>query len=256
MYNELFNIGNVTIYSYGVCIGIGIFAGFLAQYFIMKRYKQEYQRAVDMVLLAVTFGFVGAKLNFYIVNLNDIRTDISLLNPFHEGLVIYGGVIAGMITVLLYCKINKLNIGEYMDTSIISVAIAQTIGRIGCFMSGCCYGISYNGPFSITFKNSQFAPNNVSLLPTQLIFSFADFVNFCILLIYKKKNKIAGRTIALYMINYGLGRFCLEYIRGDSVRGTILGMSTAQFTSIFMCIIGCLLYGIITTQYNKKIASK
>ena len=124
------------------------------------------------------------------------------------------------------------------------------------FVSSSCFLFDENGTFSITFKNSQFAPNNVSLLPTQLIFSFADFVNFCILLIYKKKNKIAGRTIALYMINYGLGRFCLEYIRGDSVRGTILGMSTAQFTSIFMCIIGCLLYGIITTQYNKKIASK
>ena len=252
MYNDLFTIGNIHIYSYGVCIALGIIAGFITLLYRMKKYNQEVNRAIDMMLVAVLPGFVGAKLNYWIVNIKEIIDKKTLIQLGGDGFVIYGGVLFGMIGVFIYLKKNKLNIPEYMDTGIASVAIAQGFGRIGCFMAGCCFGMSYSGPLAVTFHHSQYAPNGYSLFPTQLAFALADFVNFGILCFSKKHNKIAGRTMVLYMITYGIGRFFLEFLRGDSARGTIFGMSTAQFTSICITIVGCTLYGIITTKAEKK----
>lgn len=117
----------------------------------------------------------------------------------------------------------------------------QGFGRIGCFLAGCCYGQETSSPLGITFTYSDFAPNGVSLIPTQEISSLLNFLNFFILINIAKKKKAEGQVGGFYLIFYSIGRFILEFYRGDLERGNVGSLSTSQFIAIFTLIAGILL---------------
>jgi phosphatidylglycerol:prolipoprotein diacylglycerol transferase len=140
----------------------------------------------------------------------------------------------------------------YLDLMIPSVALAQGFGRIGCFLAGCCYGKETDGLLGVTFTQSNFAPNNVRLFPSQLVMSAGDFVIAAILLMYAKKERPKGKTSALYLMLYSVGRFFVEFTRNDN-RGTVGVLSTSQFIGIFIFIIGAaLFFGIIPARNRKQ----
>ena len=145
---------------------------------------------------------------------------------------------------------------EYFDLMIPSVALAQGFGRIGCLLAGCCYGRETEGWPSITFHNSDFAPNDVVLVPTQIYSSILDFVHFGILLYLAKRKKAQGQVAAFYMIFYSIGRFVLEFYRGDLIRGQVGVLSTSQFISIFILAAGMGLMGYVTCKKKKSDQSK
>ena len=119
-----------------------------------------------------------------------------------------------------------------------SIALAQGFGRIGCFLAGCCYGKETDSHLSVVFQNSDFAPNHVALIPTQIYSSILDFLHFFILLYVAKHKKAEGEVAACYLILYSIGRFFLEFFRGDIARGNVGILSTSQFISIFTGIAG------------------
>jgi len=191
------------------------------------------------VVWAVVAGVLGGKILFYLTQISEIMEEPSILWDFANGFVIYGALIGGIGGILLYCHRKKLNFWSYFDLTMPSVALAQGFGRIGCFLAGCCYGMKMEGPFAVVFHHSQYAPNGVPLLPTQLISSGLDFLHFVVLLIFARKYKKAeGQVAGLYFILYSIGRFILEFFRGDLVRGNVGVLSTSQFISVFMLIFG------------------
>ena len=130
-----------------------------------------------------------------------------------------------------------------------SVALAQGFGRIGCFLSGCCYGRETNCPLSITFRESDFAPNGVPLIPTQIYSSVLDFIHFALLLYIAKHKKTDGEVAAAYLVCYSIGRFILEFFRGDLIRGSVGVLSTSQFISIFTGLAGV---GMLLAEEEEK----
>ena len=151
------------------------------------------------------------------------------------------GIIGGILGAYIYAKIKKIDILAYFDLAVPSIAFAQGFGRIGCFLAGCCYGRETNAWYGITFHNSPFAPNEVALIPTQLISSVADFAHFFILIFLAKRVKHKGVVTAMYLIFYSVGRFLIEMLRNDP-RGTISVMSTSQFISIFTLAAGIFMF--------------
>ena len=89
-------------------------------------------------------------------------------------------------------------------------------------------------------------PNGVALFPSQLVSSGLDFIHFAVLCVVAKKNKTPGRIGALYLIFYSIGRFCIEFFRGDLLRGSVGTLSTSQFISIFVAIAGAIMYGVLS----------
>jgi len=154
---------------------------------------------------------------------------------------VYGGVILGIVSAAIYCKKKRLPFLRYLDCAAPSIALAQGFGRIGCFLAGCCYGMEMDCPISITFTDSAYAPNNVPLFPTQLASSAFDFVHFAVLCILFKYNKKPGKIGAFYLIFYSIGRFVIEFFRGDMGRGTVGTLSTSQFISVFVALAGVIL---------------
>jgi len=243
MHNEIFSIGPVTVYGYGLMIAIGIMAAYLLGEYRAKRQGLDSDKVFGLVIWAVIAGALGGKILFYLTQIRAIIEDPSILWDFANGFVIYGALVGGITGIVLYCLIKKLNFWSYFDLAMPSVALAQGFGRIGCFLAGCCYGMESSCPIAVVFQNSDYAPNGVPLLPTQLISSGLDFLHFVILLVFAKKYKKGeGQVAGLYLIFYSVGRFILEFFRGDLVRGNVGVLSTSQFISIFMLVFGCVIF--------------
>ena len=238
MHNELFTIGPITIYGYGLMIAIGILAAYLNTERLAKKARQSPEPVFNILIIGVGSGIIGAKLMYYITVLDEIIANPKILLNITEGFVVYGGIIAGILGAWAYCHFKKLPFLNYLDAAVPSVALAQGFGRIGCFLAGCCYGMEMDGPFSITFTHSAYAPNNVPLFPSQLVSSAFDFVHFFVLCALFKRNKTPGKIGACYLIFYSIGRFIIEFFRGDLERGSVGVLSTSQFISIFVAIAG------------------
>ena len=242
MKNDLFTIGGVTIHGYGLMIGLGIIAAYTMSEYRAKKKGLDSDPIISIALWGVAAGLICAKLLYYITIFDEILADPSLLVNFSDGFVVYGGIVGGIFGGWLYCKVKKLPFFKYFDLVMPAVALAQGLGRIGCFLAGCCYGLQMESPISIVFTQSDFAPNNVPLLPTQLISSGLDFLHCLVLLYAAKRCKHDGQVSALYLIFYSIGRFGLEYLRGDLVRGSVGTFSTSQFISLFILAAGVILY--------------
>lgn len=242
MKNELFSIGPFTVYGYGLMIAIGIVAAYLVGEYRTKRKGLEPEHVFNYVLWCVIGGFACSKLLYIITDIKNIIANPKVILNFADGWVVYGGIIGGILAAVLYSKIKGLNFLAYFDVLIPSVALAQGFGRIGCFMAGCCYGKETSSPIGIVFHESAYAPNGVSLVPTQLISSGLNFAHFLVLIWFANRKKADGQVGALYLILYSIGRFILEYFRGDLIRGSVGTFSTSQFISVFVVIAGIALF--------------
>ena len=237
MHNELLHIGPLTVYGYGFMIAMGV----LAAWFVAEQRARKLKLACEHIFYLVVWcaigGFASAKILFWITNWREF-----LQNPRQiigsDGFVVYGGIIGGILVGWLYCRIKKLKFLEYFDLMMPSIALAQGFGRIGCFLAGCCYGKETSGPLAVTFTNSDFAPNNVALIPTQIYSGILDFAHFLLLLYVAKHKKADGQVAACYLIFY---RFVIEFFRGDIERGSVGVLSTSQFISIFTTVAGIIL---------------
>jgi phosphatidylglycerol:prolipoprotein diacylglycerol transferase len=251
MHNELITIGPLTVYGYGLMIAIGILAAYFMTEHLAKRSQLDPNPVFNILIVGIFFGFLGAKILYYITIWRDILQDPSLLLNIGDGFVVYGGVIGGILAAAVYCKGKKLPFLRYLDCAAPSIALAQGFGRIGCFLAGCCYGIAWDGPLSITFTSSSYAPNNIALFPSQLASSAFDFLNFLLLCLLFRKNKTPGRIGAFYLLFYSIGRFGIEFLRGDLIRGTVGTLSTSQFISLFVTLASILML-VIFSKSGKK----
>lgn len=154
--------------------------------------------------------------------------------------MVYGGIIGGILVGWLYCRIKKLKFLEYFDLMMPSIALAQGFGRIGCFLAGCCYGKETSGPLAVTFTNSDFAPNNVALIPTQIYSVFWILPIFCCCFMWQSIRKQMDRWLpAILFLQYR--KICDRIFRGDIERGSVGVLSTSQFISIFTTVAGIIL---------------
>jgi phosphatidylglycerol:prolipoprotein diacylglycerol transferase len=239
MYNELFSIGPFTIYGYGLMIAIGIVAAYVLAEVRSRKRGLSGDHVLSLLLWCVLGGFFCSKLLYWITQWREILADPAfVLKTLEDGFVVYGGILGGIGAGYLYCRVQKLSFLKYFDLLMPSVALAQGFGRIGCFLAGCCYGKETKSVFQVTFQNSAFAPNHVALIPTQLYSSLLDLIHAGVLLWIAKNQKQDGEVAACYLIFYSIGRFLLEFLRGDLERGNVGVLSTSQFLAILTLLVG------------------
>ncbi len=249
----MLKIESITLYGYGLMIALGVISAILVAYFRAKKHDLNQDMVLTLAIFALIFGFAGAKLLYVIVEFKSfINNPMLILSG--SGFVVYGGIISGVLAVIIYCRIKKVNFFEYFDLLVPSVSIAQAFGRIGCFLAGCCYGCETDSFIGITFTNSSIAPNLVKLVPTQLISSASNFAIAIILILLARRNTKPGRVGLLFLILYSVFRFIIEFFRND-FRGTIWFMSTSQFISIIIFIVAIILF-VMSTRASKEKENK
>ena len=235
-------------------IGIGVAVALVMGDYRAKKKGLNGDLIYGLTITTVILGFLCARVLFIITEWQDfVKDPMSFITG--SGFVVYGGIIGGLLVILGYCKLKKMDFLAYLDLMIPSVAVAQGFGRIGCFLAGCCYGKETGCFLGVTFKNSAYAPNGVKLLPSQLFMSAGDFLIAAVLLLYSKKNPSKGKLSALYLMLYSAGRFVVEFTRNDD-RGAVGSLSTSQFIGIFTFVVAALFYFVIIPYRDKKTAAK
>lgn len=250
MFND-FSIGPFDFHMYGIMIAIGFVMALVMSLYRGKKRGYDEDIIFDLFFCAVLGGPVGARLLFYIVELPAIMQNPSMLWDFKNGYVVYGGIIGGVLCGYIYCRVKKKTAFlPYFDLVMPAVSLAQGFGRIGCLFAGCCYGARTDAWYGITFHNSNYAPNGIKLIPTQVISSLGDFIICGLLLLYARKKPQAGRVAAMYLLLYGVGRFLVEFLRND-YRGSIGVLSTSQIISIGIVAAGIFMYA-AAPKFEKK----
>jgi len=236
--NELLQIGPFTVYGYGLMIAIGVLIAYSVGEYRAKKQGLSADELFWITVSCLVGGILGAKILFILVEIKAIIADPSILLDITHGFVVYGGIIGGIGVGYLFCRIKKLVFLKYFDLVMPSIAIAQGFGRVGCMFAGCCYGRETDSWFHVIYQTSDFAPNGVALIPTQMIMALLNFAHFFILaLLAKRVVKHDGQVAGFYLVFYSIGRFFLEYLRNDP-RGEVRMFSTSQFISLFILAAG------------------
>jgi len=205
-----------------------------------KKYGFE---TMDIVLAATFAGIgivIGGMALFIIVNLPQLT---------FGGMVFYGGLFGAIFGLWVFSRAFKRNFGDVLRITVPVIPLTHGIMRLGCFAAGCCHGMPHD-ILGVAFTRSPVAPNNIPFLPVPLYESALNFIIFAIIWQFSKKPREPIHLLCLYALPYAIGRFALEFLRGDAQRGTIFMMSTSQFISILV-ILACIT-ALILSARNKK----
>lgn len=234
----------IKIPMYGICNVIGLTLATILGYFLIKKQKKCFWDFVIISAVAFAFGILFSKILYLLVTF-PIKDFFKIVGNIiigkrpdlvSGGFVFYGGIIGGIIGAFIGKKIAKCKLSDYIDLYGVLIPLVHGFGRIGCFCAGCCYGIEYDGPFSVIYTHPlSTVPVGVGIFPVQLLESFLLFCLSIILLILLIKGK--KHVFCYYLISYSVIRFFTEFLRADYERGFILGLSVSQFISIILIIL-------------------
>lgn len=240
MYPELFSIGPVTIYTYGVLLAASYLLGLRLAMWRAGRWGLDPQRVLDLGIYIIIAALVGAKLLLLVTDFAEFRQDpAAVLSIARSGGVFYGGLLLAVAVAFWYIARHAMPFWTTCDVFAPGIALGHVTGRLGCFAAGCCYGRPTNVPWAVVFTNPKAAANvgtplGIPLHPTQLYEAGAELLILIVLLTTEKKGRpFAGRTFWLYMLLYAISRYIIEIYRGDP-RGTVFMFSTSQFISVVL----------------------
>lgn len=234
MHQILFKIGSFKIYSYGVMMVLGYFFVLGFAYYNARKVDIDENDAVDLSILTFMSGIVGSRIIYVLLNLKKYNSFMDLLEFQKGGLSWHGGLLGGILAIFIYCKIKKYNPFKALDLLMTPTIFALGIGRIGCFLNGCCYGKPTSVPWAMTFPSHR---HPIPVHPTQLYEMVLDFAMFFFLLYWWKKRKFNGENSLMMLALYSVVRFSVEFFRYNSSNQMIAGLSLAQWVSISLFVV-------------------
>lgn len=240
MLPELGAIGPFTIHSYGLAVAFGVF---LATFFMTQSAKKAgfspSEKVFDLVFVIVLSGFLGSRLFYVLMEWSWYHEHpLEIFQIWQGGLTYYGGMIASFIGFFVFVHWRHLPFFKTCDFVMPYISLAHAFGRIGCFLNGCCYGKLCPFPWAVHFP---LVDGRVH--PIQIYESLFNFGLFGFLVWFYPRRRFAGQITALYLILYPLGRFYLEFLRGDQPQ-IFVSLTLPQTMSLFFVGLGVLLYGV------------
>jgi phosphatidylglycerol:prolipoprotein diacylglycerol transferase len=240
MYPRLLELGPLTLYSYGLLLALAYLAGLQLALKRAKARGLDSGRVMDLGIWIIISALVGAKALLLVVEWDTFSSNPrELLSLAQSGGVFYGGLILAVVVALWYLWRHRMPVWTVCDVFAPGIALGHVIGRMGCFLAGCCWGKETTVPWSVVFTD-PFANANVGtplnrhLHPTQLYESGAELIILIGLLWFEKRGRpFPGRTFWGYMLVYAISRFIIEIYRGDP-RGMVYGLTTSQFISVIL----------------------
>ena len=259
MYPILFQIGSITIHTYGFLIACGFLIALQVIKRLSVRYRLDVDRMLDLAFWSLMVGFAGSRLLFVITRLPTFLADpVGIFRVWEGGLVFLGGPIAVIPFVTWYTRKHKMSMWRVMDVMIPALAIAHVLGRMGCIAAGCCYGRPTGGDWGFRFNSElvDISLRGVPLHPTQLYEAVSVFILFLGLLWVHRIKKFDGQVILTYLMGYPIIRSIVETFRGDTIRGFVIEgvLSTSQFLSLLI-FVGALVTTVVRLNHLKSAAA-
>ena len=271
-----FSIGNFEIRFYGIVIAFGFILGYMTIAKEAQRTGQSTELYLDFMLWMVVPAILGARIYYVLFSLKDYvkegqsfrETVFGMLNIRGGGLAIYGGVIAGIITLIIFAKKRKVSVALMLDTCTMGLLVGQILGRWGNFFNREAFGAYTDGLLAMAIPVEWFGGKNyllstvnngiitqemidnvlningkefVQVHPTFLYESIWNFGVLLVIFLYRRHKKFDGEMFAMYMWGYGLGRVWIEALRTDSLMVPGVQFKVSQLLAAF-CVIGASVY--------------
>ncbi|HXG91905.1 MAG TPA: prolipoprotein diacylglyceryl transferase [Blastocatellia bacterium] len=240
MLPELFRIPGlgIPVATYGVLLAIGFLLALWTAARLAARDGLPKARIYDLGLYIIAGALIGSKV---LMIFTEPDAQVFSFDFLRSGGVFYGGFIAALLVSVFLMHRYKLPWRKTADAFAPGIALGHSIGRLGCFSAGCCWGKPTTSWLGVHFteRASELTgvPVDAALVPTQLIEAIANFAIFGFLLWLWKRRRFEGQIIYAYLMIYSVARFTIEFWRDDP-RGQVLWFSTSQFISIILFALG------------------
>ncbi|MBT8327489.1 MAG: prolipoprotein diacylglyceryl transferase [Bacteroidia bacterium] len=245
----------ITVYSYGLMIALGILAAFYVALKKSRKLGINVDVLSSLFMWVILASFVGGKLFYFLEDIQKYLDDPSLIKrAMQGGFVFYGSLIFAIPTIIWWLRKEKIKVRPFLDILAFAGPVVHSIGRIGCFLAGCCHGKVCDSPLGVTFTHpdSLANPLNTPLYPTQLFDIAVNLIILVTVYYIEKKQKFEGQLFLIYLMMYGVGRSIVEMFRGDEARGFVFGglLSHSQFIAVLIIATCCFFWW----KWRKKTA--
>lgn len=265
-----FEIFGISIAYYGVMIFLAFVVGALIAYAEAKKTHQNVDDYIDFTICTLIAAIVGARLYYCIFEWDYYgQHPLEIITGIRNGgLAIYGGVIASVAALVVFCKKKKLNFWTMADTACLGLVMGQAIGRWGNFFNREAFGGYCNNFLAMQIPRGEAYHVTDSLLQNTIMIDGVPYVQvhptflyeslwcvalFIVLMIYKKHKKFRGEVFALYAAGYGLGRAWIEGLRTDQL--TFAGVAVSQVLSVLL-VIGAAAFIVYNRMALKKLKAE
>ena len=241
-----FHIGSRPVYWYGVMMALAFLAG-IGHWQVLGRWtgKRDASFASDLAFWLMVGGIVGARVAYVIANFNQQfrGAPLEIIRIDQGGLIFYGGLIGASVVFLAFARLRHEPVLALADFAITALPLGHAFGRIGCFMNGCCYGRLAETPGWLTVSLTRY--------PVQLYESSFNLALYAFLFWFylRHRRNRHGSVLAVYLMLYPVGRFLLEFLRGDE-RVRVGEFSVAQYVSLGLMAGGAGLWMVVRRQHE------
>ena len=240
---------------YGIIIGIGMLAGLWIAQSDAKRRGQDPELYLDFALYAIICSIIGARLYYVIFEWDYYKNNLlQIFNLRAGGLAIYGGVIAGTITMIVYTRMKKVSFFSMADTGVLGLVTGQIIGRWGNFFNCEAFGGYTDSLLAMRIRralvndnmlnadvlNHRIVENGVEYIQVHPTFFYESCWNLCLFLFmlwFRRYKKYDGQMLWIYLFGYGIGRFWIESLRTDQLILFGTGLPVSQALSLVLILV-------------------
>ena len=235
----VFSIGPFDVRWYGIMVVLAVVAVIALAILEARRVGLSEDHIYNVAL----WGIIGGILVSRLLHVID-KWDYYMANPRQiigfEGLTVYGAVLGALIAVLIYCRVKKISFWQMGDIIAPGAIVGQAIGRIGCLLNGCCYGLPTSLPWGVVYTNpASFCPLGESFQPTQVYHILWDLIGFGILWLVRRRLEPKGSLFLLYLAIYAAGDLSIRFVRvGEPFRsGLFFNLQQAQLIGILVLLV-------------------
>ena len=228
----------IEIPAYGVMLLLATLTAYLSVVYFSKREGVELRKLENIFIATFLMAIVGSRV-FYSVEHGLPPSE--WLRIWEGGLDFFGGFLFAVLTVVGGIIYYRLPFWKVVDIAAISILLAHSVGRLSCWLAGCCYGKPTDLPIGVIFPPDSVAPSGVPLYPTQLMEATGNFIGYLLLFYAYRKKPFDGFIASLYLIWYGTERFLLEFLRGVTPPLPGLGLTWNQIVALGAALLGGLI---------------
>ena len=238
MHPILIELGRFRIYSYGFMLALSFFVGILLAAKRAEKQGLKPDIIYDLSIFLILGAVIGSRGLYIITHLDHFHGFLDIIALWQGGATYYGGLILAVAGAMVFLRIKRISFLKVADICSLSVASGIFLTRIGCFLSGCCFGSPTECSLGMVFPDASSAGytyTGLHIHPTQLYSSFYGLVIFLALLLLEKKKGFDGYTFGFMLILYGAARFIVDIFRFYEESAVIWrGFVDNQFISVFL----------------------
>lgn len=254
MHPVLIDIGWFQIRSYGFMLAVSFLTGIFLAGYRAKRRGINPQLVLDLSVYIIIAAVVGSRLLYVLFHLHEYSNPLEVFALWQGGATFYGGLVLAIVVSYVFISRKNLSFLKVADIVSPSIALGVAVTRVGCFLSGCCYGQPTSGAWGVDFPPyssagqtaaeaaTRLGVETIGLHPAQLYSSVCGLLILAVVLLSEKYLKKTGAAFGLFLVLYGIARFNIDFFRfyEDNAR-VLFSMTFSQLVSVGLLILGVIL---------------